>query len=517
MNSIRRRLILFFVVTVTLVLGVSGGYSYWRSQSELATDLKQSGEILRNRLETSLGGPLWNFDDYQIDRTLDSEMLSPQIQRIVIENNDRLVAGRDRNDTGRVERLAKLPPKAQNEKEFDLYYQDNHLQPVGKARILLSDKPMKKQLRDQVQEKIFEIALLIVVIALALIRSLTVLLVRPLRQLHDMLELAADQTDEGISDAALHLPACHYIEFADVTSGYSRIARRLFDDLQKRREAEQEMREAKEVAETAYQQLKTTQASLVQSEKMASLGGLVAGIAHEINTPVGVILTSASVLSEESNTFLKAVESSTIKKSELLRYTETAQQSSMLIQSNAERAAALIQSFKLIAVDQTSEARRTFDLGEYINEVILSLRPAFKHTNIDIEITCDEKIQVDGYPGALSQIITNMVTNSLHHAFAPDQSGKLRITAAAQENQRVQITFQDNGKGIQPENLSRIFDPFFTTKRSAGGSGLGLNIAYNLITQTLGGTISVDSLPGQGTTFTIIFPQVVPRHANASP
>ncbi len=119
MNSIRRRLILFFVVTVTLVLGVSGGYSYWRSQSELATDLKQSGEILRNRLETSLGGPLWNFDDYQIDRTLDSEMLSPQIQRIVIENNDRLVAGRDRNDAGRVERLAKLPPKAQNEKEFD--------------------------------------------------------------------------------------------------------------------------------------------------------------------------------------------------------------------------------------------------------------------------------------------------------------------------------------------------------------------------------------------------------------
>lgn len=267
MNSIRRRLILFFVVTVTLVLGASGGYSYWRSQSELSADLKQSGEILQNRLETSLGGPLWNFDDYQIDRTLDSEMLLPKIQQIVIENNGRLVAGRYRNDDGQVERLTKLPPKAQNEKEFTLYYQDNLLQPVGKARVLLSDKLMKKQLRDQVREKIIEIALLIIVIVLALIRSLTILLVRPLRQLHDMLELAADQTDEGISDAALHLPACQYVEFADVTSGYTRIAQRLFDDLQKRREAEQEMREAKEVAETAYQQLKTTQASLVQAEK----------------------------------------------------------------------------------------------------------------------------------------------------------------------------------------------------------------------------------------------------------
>ncbi|MBS1157232.1 MAG: hypothetical protein H6R07_3156 [Proteobacteria bacterium] len=513
MNSVRRRLIVFFVIVVTSVLGASGAYSYWRSRTELANDLKHTGDALRSRLETSLPGPLWNFDDYQLDRILDSEMLSPKIRQIVIENSGKLVAGRGLTSQGQIERLNALPEKKAGDIEFNVFYQDNFQRPIGKVIFRLSEDPMNEQLNKIVLEKLIEIALLVSVIVLALSRSLTVLLVRPLRQLHDMLQRAADQTEEGISDAALRLPDCHYVEFADVTSGYNRIARRLLEDLHKRRAAEDEMRQSKDAAETAYRQLKETQTTLVQSEKMASLGSLVAGIAHEINTPIGVILTGASVLSEESSAFQKGVEAGTMKKSEVLRYTETAMQSASLIQANAVRAAALIQSFKQVAVDQTSEARRVFELGEYIEEIVLSLRPAFKHSAIEMKIDCPEKIEVDGYPGALSQVITNMVTNSLHHAFEPGQPGTMSISASM-EHGAVKIIFSDNGRGILPENMHRIFDPFFTTQRGSGGSGLGLHIVYNLVTQTMGGTIAVTSSPGNGATFTIAFPRLAPDRRN---
>ncbi|SFM97064.1 His Kinase A (phospho-acceptor) domain-containing protein [Formivibrio citricus] len=510
MNSIRRRLNVFFVVVITLLLGISGAYSYWRTQAELAEDLTQTGKSLRSRLETSLPSPLWNFDDYQLDRILDSEMISPKIQQIVIENNGRMVAGRVSSGIGRVERLTKQPSRYGDEIEFDVFYQDNPQRSIGKVLVRLSSAPMEQQLQKQVISKVAEIVILDIILVLALSRSLTLLLVRPLKQLHDMLQRAADQTDAGISDAALRLPASQFIEFSDVTSGYNRIARRLLDDLRKRKETEDAMREAKESAEKALQQLKETQNSLVQAEKMASLGGLVAGIAHEINTPVGVILTSASVLSEDSRSFQKNIESGTIKKSDLLRYTETAVQSSALIQTNAERAAALIQSFKRVAVDQTSEARRAYDLKEYIEEVILSLRPTLRHSALTVDVDCPEDIKIDGYPGALSQIITNMVTNTIAHAFDPGQQGTLCIEAEQDEGV-VRMVFSDDGKGIQASHIGRIFDPFFTTRRGAGGSGLGLNIVYNLVTQTLGGTISVSSAPGSGTRFSIIFPSVAPE------
>lgn len=513
MNSIRQRLVIFFVVTACLVLGVSGAYSYWRIRTELTQDLHQTGESLKSRLETSLPSPLWNFDDYQLDRILDSEMLSPKVQQIVIESNGQLVSGRVTVKPGQVERITTLPQSdpGNGDMSFDIFYQDNFQRAIGKAHIRLSREPMNAQLRERIIEKTIEIALLIGIVTLALSKSLNLLFIHPLQQLEDRLQQTADHSDESINDKTLLLPESPYLEFTGVTNGYNRIAHRLLQDLQKRREAEESMRQAKETAETAYRQLKDAQANLVQSEKMASLGGLVAGVAHEINTPVGVILTGASVLSEESAHFQKSIAAGTVKKSELLRYTETAMQSALLIQTNAERAAALILSFKQVAVDQTSEARRVFELGEYIEEIILSLRPAFKHSPIEMLLDCPEKIEVDGFPGALSQIITNLVTNSLRHAFDPDQAGTMRITASV-ERGMVRIIFSDNGIGIPPEHLGRIFDPFFTTKRGKGGSGLGLNIVYNLVTQTLGGTIAVTSSPGNGATFTIAFPRCSPEH-----
>lgn len=507
MHHIRRRLIALFILIVTSLLTIAGAYAYWRGKEEQQTELANIGQALQARLETSLPGIIWNFDETQLGQSLDAEMISPQIHMIAILIDGNLIAGRIRQN-GQVEKLERLPQPSAQAIEFDLFYQENRALALGQVVVTLSREQMEARLRQIIVDKMFEILLLDIAIVLALSQSLTAVLIRPLRQLKEMLDRAAEQTGENDED--LHLPESKYKEFAEVANGYNRIAQALLGNLKEKRQAEIRMRAAKEAAEQAYLQLKDAQASLVQSEKMASLGNLVAGIAHEINTPVGVIMTGASVLAEESQVFRQEFEAGTLKKSAALQYVDTAVQSSQLILANAERAAELIQSFKRVAVDQTSEARRMFELGHYLEEVIMSLRPTLKHSAISVEIVSYEKIDMDSYPGALSQILTNFVTNALMHAFDPGQEGKITIIASSHRD-LVQLIVRDNGRGVAPENLARIFDPFFTTQRSKGGSGLGLHIVFNLVSQTLGGTIRVESAPGEGTAFIMQLPHSAPE------
>jgi signal transduction histidine kinase len=182
--------------------------------------------------------------------------------------------------------------------------------------------------------------------------------------------------------------------------------------------------------------------------------------------------------------------------------------------SNAQRAAHLIQSFKQIAVDQTNELRRPFRVKEYIDEIITSLHPRLKHTNIKVDISCDAAIELDSYPGAFAQVITNLTLNALIHAFDANAIGTIGINAI-QCDDKLEIDFSDDGKGIPAEFVDKIFDPFFTTQRGSGGTGLGLNIVYNLIVKQFGGNITVDSVVGKGTTFHIILPRVAPGQETA--
>ncbi|MBU4263536.1 MAG: PAS domain S-box protein [Proteobacteria bacterium] len=254
-------------------------------------------------------------------------------------------------------------------------------------------------------------------------------------------------------------------------------------------------------------QLQKTQAQLVQSEKMASLGGLVAGVAHEINTPVGIAFTAATHLDKETAEVLKLYRSGKMKRSDLDEYLDTCRESTALLQSNLNRAGELIRSFKQVAIDQTGEAKRTFNLGEYIDEVLLSLRPMLKKTRHAVEVICDEKISLCSYPGAFSQILTNLMTNSLTHAYAEGEAGRIRLFFS-QTPDNLTLDFSDDGKGIATNDLPRIFEPFFTTNRKMGGSGLGLHIIYNIITQKLNGAIICRSEPGKGTTFVVNIPLV---------
>jgi PAS domain S-box-containing protein len=248
--------------------------------------------------------------------------------------------------------------------------------------------------------------------------------------------------------------------------------------------------------------LRATQSQLVEAEKMAALGGLVAGVAHEINTPVGVGVTAASLLEEKTAALLKTYENGQMKRSDLEKYLDTAGQSSQMLLTNLNRAAELIQSFKQVAVDQSSEERRQFSIKAYLEEVLLSLRPKLKRTRHTIEINGNDSLTLDSYPGVFSQIVTNLVMNSLLHAYGPDDAGQLTFEFR-QEDGRFIFEYADDGKGISEEDLSKIFDPFFTTKRGQGGSGLGLHIIYNLVTQRLEGTIRCESEIGVGTRFVI--------------
>lgn len=254
----------------------------------------------------------------------------------------------------------------------------------------------------------------------------------------------------------------------------------------------------------ALDNLKATQKQLVESEKMAALGELVAGIAHEINTPIGVGVTAASTLAETTSDFWQMYQTGKMKRSQLEQFLDTALQSSHLILNNLNRAAQLIQSFKQVAVDQSSENRRTFNLKEYLEEILISLKPKLKRTQHRVEIQGDETLILDSYPGVFSQIVTNLVINSLIHGYSPDESGVIRLEVR-REGEQIILSYSDDGHGIPPEHLGKIFEPFFTTKRSQGGSGLGLHLVYNLVHQKLKGSIDCDSKLGVGTTFTINF------------
>lgn len=252
--------------------------------------------------------------------------------------------------------------------------------------------------------------------------------------------------------------------------------------------------------------LEKTRDQLVQSEKMAALGELVAGVAHEINTPVGVGVTAASFLDAKTSEVKKIYEAGELKRSELENYLQTVEEVSNSILINMERAAELVSSFKQVAVDQSSENRRQFNLREYINEILLSLRPRYKKTEHTIEVFCEADIELNSFPGAFSQILSNLIMNSLVHGFREMEKGTITVNISRQEK-NILFVYRDNGRGMGPEEREKVFDPFYTTMRGKGGTGLGMSIVFNLITQTLKGGIECESSPGNGVVFTMTFPE----------
>ena len=278
----------------------------------------------------------------------------------------------------------------------------------------------------------------------------------------------------------------------------------LQQEVKERQFAEQQLQEKAQQLEQTLINLQQAKSQLIQTEKMAALGRLVAGVAHEINTPIGIGITAASLLVEKTESFSQLFKSGMMKRSDLDRFLEITQQGSQITLTNLDRAAELIQSFKQVAVDQSSESKRVFNLSQYLEEILRQLSPKLKGIH-QVTVQCDRKIILNSYPGAFSQIVTNLVINSLSHAYMLDQRGNITIKIY-QTDQDFIFEYTDDGQGIPAEHLSKIFEPFFTTKRGQGGSGLGLHIVYNLVTQKLDGTIYCESQPNRGARFIIKLP-----------
>ncbi len=262
-------------------------------------------------------------------------------------------------------------------------------------------------------------------------------------------------------------------------------------------------------AEEALARLKETRETLTQAEKLASLGALVAGIAHEINTPVGIAVSCASHLEDATGHMRRLFEADDIGIDDFERYMATASDTSALILDNCRRAATLIAGFKQVAVDRTSDERRVFDLAETIQDTLISLGPTLRRADHRVEVTCPDGVKIDGYPGAISQILTNLVMNSVTHGYGEGEGGLFSIVVDRPRPGWVRLVYGDDGKGIAAKHRARVFDPFFTTRRGGGGSGLGLHIVYNLATGPLGGTVVLlDQSPG--TAFALTFPERAP-------
>ena len=265
-------------------------------------------------------------------------------------------------------------------------------------------------------------------------------------------------------------------------------------------------REYQQSLEESLEKLHRTQKEMIQSAKMAALGDLVAGVAHEVNTPIGVSVTAASFLAERTRQLRELYEKGEMKRSDLEKYLSLAEESSGSVLSNLERAAELVQSFKKVAADQSSEEKRVFGMKNYLEQILLSLRPQFKRTPHQVSMDCPDDLTLDSYPGAIMQIMTNLIMNSLLHGFADGRPGEISIKVEpAGEN--VLLTYRDTGVGMDREQKERIYDPFYTTTRGSGGTGLGMNIVYNLVTQTLKGSILLESAPGQGAVFLLTLPR----------
>ena len=264
-------------------------------------------------------------------------------------------------------------------------------------------------------------------------------------------------------------------------------------------------------SEATLATLKAAQKRLVETEKAASLGGLVAGVAHEINTPLGIALSVSTHLADQGGQLSRKASANELRRSDLDKFLRGMSDATGLITGNLERVADLVERFKQVAANQSSTARRRFALNACVEEAVAILRPRWAEVGHRFDVACPEGIELDGYPTALAQVLTQLVTNSLVHGYEDGRAGTLSLSMALLGEDGVELVYADDGRGIAPEHRPKVFDPFFTTRRGAGSAGLGLHTAYNLVTVTLGGHIELDSAEGQGTRVTMRLPRVAPE------
>lgn len=348
-------------------------------------------------------------------------------------------------------------------------------------------------------------AVLVTLAAALLSRTLT----RPISSLAQTAQLIG----EGQSD--LHMNTKEhtggYLELQSLARTIDQLTQNLLDKNRSLEATLNELHKTVEERTQTLQELRSTQEALVDSQRLAAIGDTVSGIAHEVNTPLGILVTAASSFTQATERLQSALADGSMKKSDLNGYIEKAVEISKLFENNAQRASDLMRSYKTVTIDQASEAFRDFELRSYVNDILVNLKPTTKKRPHSIQVTGLESLTIYSIPGAIAQIITNLVENSYKHGLSDDRPGEIVIDLAKNSIQgdsanQVVITYSDNGKGIPKDQQQQVFDQFFTTARDSGGSGVGMHVVYKLIVEKLGGTIDLESEEGHGVTFRITLP-----------
>ncbi len=491
----------FGILVPALVVGPFLAWERYQRGMEVQVTslLHQYGDMLQQ----TLPAPLWQLDTRVGQSIVDAVMSNPNVVKISVEDPA----------LGQI-LVADNAPMAGGEIVSDSRPINWDGRLIGRVTIAMSTAQVERELFDNMLKVGVALMLQLLVSIILLVLLGESRLMRPLRRLK--------QNVDRLSSGELSQPVLpvRQDEIGELAQGVDRMRLRLARYIEEIRELNydlekrvirrtQDLNTANQDLLTAMTTLKSVQAEIQRSERLAALGALVAGVAHELNTPIGTSITVASALRDMSTQLTQALETG-LTRSSLTNFVNHTHEASDLLMRNLSTAAHLIGSFKQVAVDRTSAQRRRFSLQQLVLSTLETMGTQRGNSRLEISTDIPTDIEMHSFPGPLGQVLSNLVQNATVHAFDPDAAGKIDIIAQLGNDETVEILFSDNGKGIAPENLARIFDPFFTTRLGQGGSGLGLSIVYTLVRDVLGGQITAENQAGGGARFTLRLPLAAP-------
>lgn len=497
------------IALIILAVGVAFGSAYavwlWREETKLAR------ESARASLEAALPAvarSAWNLDRTGIRKTLKGIARLPVVDKVwfvLAERGPR---------SGVVAPAGPIPPSAASDLRHPVHYAVERGQRRRLGTLHLAVDPGQARSRTIMLAGGLALVMLamLLLIAVAARRVFATVVTRPLKAISRYL-LREDLLTDAPPLAVQPADADPDNELVQLEAAINRMVSARQADVAQLREYRDHLAEK---VEERTQLLKATQNELMQAEKLAALGSLVAGVSHELNTPIGNGLMLASTLAEKAPDVAEKVRGPGISRRELQGFLDETVEASRMLTSTLTRARELVQDFKSVAVDRQSAKRREFRLNDCIEETVGTIRPSLKGSSFAIALDLAEDATIDGYPGAMSQVLSNLIDNAVRHGFDGCESGTIHVTSAHGADGWMSVTVADDGNGMSPTQQRRIFDPFYTTKLGQGGSGLGMAIVHRLITETMGGEIAVTSTPGQGTAFTLHIPPVAPGDAQTA-
>lgn len=497
-QSLQRFLAVVVFLSIAIPALVSGGFLIWENYKRtIEQDSKTAAEGYADLLEAGMTIPLWNVSPDLGQPLIESIFVDSSVLSVIVttEQGEKFLEYvRNAEDQSRQETM---------ELTRWVHYNDERL---GKVTLIYS---LERALARATNEAKLLATIIFVQLIVSLV-TLSIMLHR--RVLSPVQKLGTAASGIAHGDLRTAIPSLKNDEFGDLSlqlESMRGVLEENFTQLERRvEERTSELRLVNTTLQGTLDQLRMAQDNLIQQEKLAALGSLVAGVAHELNTPIGNGLTVATTLCD-SCTSVKKEMAEGLTRSGLERFIRDMDEGTQLVNRNLEKASELVSSFKQVAVDRTSVQRRKFSILTILNETRLTVSPTFKRTPYEVQIEVDDDVSIESYPGPLGQVITNLLNNAVIHAFDGRDHGVVRLTSEKVAD-GIELTVQDDGKGIPEENLARIFDPFFTTKLGAGGNGLGMHISHNIVTGMLGGKISVESQVGVGTTFKLFLPYQAP-------